>query len=352
MRLSRQELNRYDESLGKLEGAAFAYVSSRVGSYIEQFPGATVDEIRDFAIECAAYAVAAYGDAAATAAAELYDAMAIASGMKLKSAVIDTSDPSPYIESSVRYQVTKLLNGDVDGFVRQCGLVASDQVARRANETMRVNARRDKMRYARVPHGGETCTFCAMLASRGFSYKSARGAGEGHKFHRNCRCKVVPEFGGVDVEGYDPKEWERTWDKFREIDGSSATDFDKKILKTAYITGGIDYEKVMIGMESHSIPEAKLTRYALDPEKDPDKARAFSGYLGYEKEDAAAVAARVYEHVAEHEPEYKDTTPHGDRFTTEMVMSGKDGKAAKVKVGWIRDDDTGKMRMTTIFVDE
>ncbi len=35
-----------------------------------------------------------------------------------------------------------------------------------------------------------------------------------------------------------------------------------------------------------------------------------------------------------------------------MVISGKDGKTARVKVGWIRDDDASKMRMMTIFVDE
>lgn len=358
MNLSRQELNRYDSRLGKLEGAAFDYVSSKVGAYIETFPGATVDEIREYAIECATYAVAAFGDAAATAAAELYDAMAYAAGAKLEPALVDSSDPVPYIESGIRYQVRKLIDGDVQGFVQRCGAVAKEQVARKANETMRVNAKRDGLRYARVPMGGETCTFCAKLASRGFVYKSAKSAGEGHEYHKNCRCKVVPRFKGVRVEGYDPDEWYRTWKLFEEIDemesgdGTPVSDFDKKILKTAHITDGIDYDKVLSGMEKHAIPEAKLTRYALDPDKDPNKARAFSGYLGYEKEDAATVAAKVYGYVADHEPEYRDTTPHGDRFTTEMVMEGKDGKSAKVKVGWIRDGEAGKMRMTTIFVDE
>ena len=38
--------------------------------------------------------------------------------------------------------------------------------------------------------------------------------------------------------------------------------------------------------------------------------------------------------------------------TTKMAMGDKGEKAAKERVGWIRDEDTGKMRMTTIFVDE
>lgn len=360
MNLSRQELNQYDSMLGKLEGEAFDYVSSRVGSYIEQFPGATVEEIREFAIECATYAVSAFGDAAATAAADLYDAMAAASGMRLKPALIDTSDPARFIDSGVRYQVGKLLGGDVQEFVRQCAMVARDQVARRANETMRVNARRDNLRYARVPTGGETCTFCAMLASRGFAYTSAKSAGEGHKFHRNCRCKVVPEFGETSVEGYDPGEWRDTWKKFREIDqmrgqdGAPMSDFDKNALKTAYLSGGIDYEKALEGMEGHSIPESKLTRYSLDPERQPDKARAFREALGYTKEDAAEVAAKVYEHMADHEPEKHGEGKYGTSYTTVMTMTGKNGKSAKVLAGWIRDADLGdgKLRLTTIHVDK
>jgi len=35
-----------------------------------------------------------------------------------------------------------------------------------------------------------------------------------------------------------------------------------------------------------------------------------------------------------------------------MVMGGKDGKSATVKVGWIRDKDGGKMKMISIFVNE
>ena len=74
--------------------------------------------------------------------------------------------------------------------------------------------------------------------------------------------------------------------------------------------------------------------------------------MGYSASDSAEVAANVYAYVADHAPEYRDSTPYGDRYTTEMVMRGKDGKSAKVKVGWIKDKDTGKMRLTTIFVDE
>nr|WP_314638676.1 hypothetical protein [uncultured Olsenella sp.] len=89
--------------------------------------------------------------------------------------------------------------------------IARDQVRRMANSTMRYNAARDGRRYARVPLGGETCGFCTMLASRGFVYRSAKTAGEGNHYHSDCRCKVIPGFEGMTVEGYDPGEYARRY---------------------------------------------------------------------------------------------------------------------------------------------
>ena len=65
-------------------------------------------------------------------------------------------------------------------------------------------------RFARVPAGTETCTFCLMLASRGAVYHTRKTAGEFKHFHRNCDCKVVPSFEGDPdaelVQGVKPRE--------------------------------------------------------------------------------------------------------------------------------------------------
>lgn len=116
--------------------------------------------------------------------------------------------------------------------------------------------------------------------------------------------------------------------------------------------GEIDFDKVETVIGDHFIPPAKLEKYAFSPSGDENKARAFRGYLGYTQKDAATVASLVYEHVVDHPPTFKDGAPHGDGYTTEMAMRGKDGKSAKAKVGWMKDADTGKKRLTTIFVDE
>lgn len=75
---------------------------------------------------------------------------------------------------------------------------------------------RSKVRYARVPAGGETCTFCMMLASRGAVYHTEDTAGGDGHYHANCKCRIVPSWDGSGIEGYDPDEWYRKWKEAEE----------------------------------------------------------------------------------------------------------------------------------------
>ena len=79
---------------------------------------------------------------------------------------------------------------------------------------MAKNCDKHGLRYARVPSGRETCAFCFMLCSRGFVYWTEEEAGgDGHKYHSNCDCIIVPGFHkdtGIDedaqIEGYRPSK--------------------------------------------------------------------------------------------------------------------------------------------------
>lgn len=236
MALSRRALSDYDSSLSQVEKAAADYVRRRVDAYLASYPGASVADVREFAVEVVSDAVSVYGDAASTAAADLYDELAVASPEPLPTAAVDTSDVSGYVDKEVRYQAGKLVDGAPSAFAEAVAACASDQVSRRANATMAGNAQRDHIRYARVPMGGETCTFCAMLASRGFVYRSAKSAGEGTHWHRNCRCKVVPETAGV-VEGYDPGDWYGRWQEMRAIDADPGMSGEAERAAKAAIAG-------------------------------------------------------------------------------------------------------------------
>lgn len=100
------------------------------------------------------------------------------------------------------------------------------------------------------------------------------------------------------------------------------------------------------------IPKAKFTQYALNPDKDPDKARAFKSALGYDLENANDLIEQINAKL----PEY-EAVPKGDRgwgMTYEVVMdiTGPNGKTAKVLTSWIDDKNNGEMRLTTVHVDD
>lgn len=86
---------------------------------------------------------------------------------------------------------------------------------------MFANGKHNKIepRFARIPTGPETCSFCIMLAGRGFVYHSSKKAGNLDHYHPGCDCRVAPSFDSVEVwtdrggyrrlpatefEGYDP----------------------------------------------------------------------------------------------------------------------------------------------------
>lgn len=87
------------------------------------------------------------------------------------------------------------------------------ETKRAAGDCVFYNGSRDptKPKYARVPSGSETCSFCLMLASRGFVYRTAKAAGDLDHYHGNCDCRVVPGWDGQEVEGYDTTKIYDQW---------------------------------------------------------------------------------------------------------------------------------------------
>lgn len=115
----------------------------------------------------------------------------------------------PYV---AKLRAKKLAKGGDAAFAKACGEYARNDAFRSLNETIIASVGRDRdkgARFARVPTGFETCTFCLMLASRGAVYHTRRSAGEFKHFHRGCDCKVVPSFerdpDAELVEGVRPK---------------------------------------------------------------------------------------------------------------------------------------------------
>lgn len=128
-----------------------------------------------------------------------------------------------------RHRAKKLAKGGDAEFAKACGEFARNDAFRSLNETIIANVGRDRdkgARFARVPTGFETCTFCLMLASRGAVYHSRKTAGEFKHFHRNCDCKVVPSFDPDPyaelVEGFKPRE---LYERMREMERQTGFSF-------------------------------------------------------------------------------------------------------------------------------
>lgn len=247
--LSRDAFDRYDRQVRNLADGAEDYTRRMLDAYMGQNPDASVEQCREFAREVMAEAVRIYGDAAATAAADYYDAAMEASGNGAPRALLSNAVDPVQVEKVARYQAGKLASGDVKGFVKECAAYVGDSAKRAANDTTLRNAQRDGrrgVRYARVPTGAETCTFCRMLASRGFVYKSDKSAGRLSHFHRNCDCRVVASTDADGLEGYDPDREYELWQRFEEIDAGEGTRAEKEAAKRAALGSPgppVKYEK-------------------------------------------------------------------------------------------------------------
>ncbi len=103
--------------------------------------------------------------------------------------------------------------------------------------------------------------------------------------------------------------------------------------------------------EEAIIPETKFSMYALNPEKDPDKANAFKETLGYDLSNYKNLIADIHKHLSEYEAIEKPDNGHGKRYEVIMELTGPNGKKANVLTAWIDDKENGEMRMTTAHID-
>lgn len=241
--ISAAEFAAYNREVARIGDRAAADVESSVLAWCRSHEDATVAEKREAAKLIMEGFVQGYDDVAAEFAAQWYDHRAEQGGARLDQAVTMTTYGPDSVDAVARYQARKLAKGGDAAFAKACGEFARDDAFRSLNETIIANVGRDKdkgVRFARVPTGFETCTFCLMLASRGAVYHTRKSAGEFKHFHRRCDCKIVPGFGDDPdaelVEGVRPEELYERYKQFKEIDeDESLTSADKDAAKRAVL---------------------------------------------------------------------------------------------------------------------
>lgn len=144
-----------------------------------------------------------YGEASASLAADMYDAVAILSKANVPEAVVAST--------ATMAEVGKTINGTMkystdDEYVSS---VVGRLVKQAGQDTTVQNAVRDHAEWAWIPDGG-TCAFCLTLASQGWqrASKSALNGGHAEHIHSNCDCAYAIRFNSnTNVQGYDPDRY-------------------------------------------------------------------------------------------------------------------------------------------------
>lgn len=211
--LPREVIDSYTKRLNALSAASRRVVAAQLA----QIEYEDIADLREKVTAILEPVCAASSDAAAAYAAEFYDEVRGAQAGAALGAEAVSAHSAEATAAAVRAMVQAVVDGKPwEQFARQVEDRADYEVKRSAGECVKANAARDPLRpkWARVPSGTETCSYCLMYASRGFAYTSEKTASEkagGGHYHTNCDCRIVPGFPGMEVEGYDPADLYRKW---------------------------------------------------------------------------------------------------------------------------------------------
>lgn len=221
MTISRRVWNKYIQGLRKVNDEAARLANEYLTSHDVLTPEGT-NALIEFC-----YALATkYGEAASALAAEMYDALALATGATVPAAVpaatATMQETAKAVVGTLKTGNNEIVSSAVGRLVKMAGV-----------DTTMQNALRDGAEWAWIPVG-DTCAFCITLASRGWQRASKKAIRGGHAehIHANCDCTYAIRFdGNSEVEGYDPRVYE---DMYYGADGSTPEQRINAMRREAY----------------------------------------------------------------------------------------------------------------------
>lgn len=192
MQISQSDWLRYIRKLSAIDQRA----ADAMQSWMDANAGASVDEM----IYAASLFAERYGEASASLACEMYDAIALAQGAAVP--------PAEAAQTATFQETARAVRGTLKNQRNTVPQTVGRLVKQAGADTMLGNAARDGAQFAWVPMG-DTCSFCVMLASRGWQRQSKRGAAShAEHIHANCDCTYAVRFDGKStVQGYDPDKY-------------------------------------------------------------------------------------------------------------------------------------------------
>ena len=180
--------------------SASAGLSKLVRDELEGFFGtlnlAKPEAVRNALLEFVPLLVSEYGAVAETLALDYYDELRAASGAAgvFRATAGATGIPTSAVEAKVRYLAGQLWTPDPASMLGGLLTATDKYVKQPGRDAIAFNAKREGARWARVPTGAKTCSWCLVLASRDAVYLSKqsagdrRGTGKGDAFHGDCDC--------------------------------------------------------------------------------------------------------------------------------------------------------------------
>lgn len=210
MTITRNVWSKYIASLRKVNDEA-ARLAIRYLETHDTVTQAGVDALIEYCYSLATK----YGEAAAELAAQMYDALALATGASVAPAVpaatATMQETAKAVVGTMKTGNNEIVSSAVGRLVKMAGV-----------DTTMQNALRDGAEWAWIPVG-DTCAFCITLASRGWQRASKKAIRGGHSehIHANCDCTYAIRFDDSEVEGYDPREYE---EMYYDADGKKPQD--------------------------------------------------------------------------------------------------------------------------------
>lgn len=227
---------------------------------------ADVADVRNTVIRIMQPACGAASSLSAKIAAEFYDGLRTQFGISddFKAEADSMREPEA-TEGAVRAFVQDIVEDKpVEQFIGKCADRIDYETRKAANMCVEKNAKKDTkfVRWARVPTGFETCSFCIMLASRGFAYHSEETASHAHA---HCDCRVIPSWDkkNPSVQGYNPDKYYDMWkhpDKYENAQEQKQPAFEftpAKDVKEAkqYAKSNFDCEADFTGLDIRAVNE-------------------------------------------------------------------------------------------------
>lgn len=221
MTISRRVWSKYIQGLRKVNDEAARLANEYLVTH-DDLTEAGTDALIEFC-----YALATkYGEAAAELAAEMYDALALATGAIVPAAVpaatATMQETAKAVVGTLKTGNNEIVSSAVGRLVKMAGV-----------DTTMQNALRDGAEWAWIPVG-DTCAFCITLASRGWQRASKKAIKGGHAehIHANCDCTYAIRFDdSSEVEGYDPGLYQ---DMYYGADGSTPEERINAMRREAY----------------------------------------------------------------------------------------------------------------------